>query len=179
MSFFKNPFGSRVEVLRSPLAPEECAAKLKDYLEEVTRPLTGGTRGLRGRITDQGFTLGRHTFRGQVSTRAQGTFSRDAEGTRIDVRLSPSLGSRVWFSLAFAMFAAFGFAALDIHLDPKAAFHVHVDWSQLPMAIILFGLPFLAYALGRWLGRRHGPYLIECLCEALNAETAPELRTIE
>ena len=130
MSLLKNPFASRVEVLRSPMSPEGCAVRLKGYLDEVTRPLTGRTRGLRGRITAQGFTLRCTAFRGQVPTSAQGTFS-------------------------------------------------HVDWSELPMAFILVGLPFLFYVLGRWLGRNHGPYLLACLRDALNAEPAPELRAVE
>jgi hypothetical protein len=179
---FVNAFWRERHLLRSPLPPEECVARLRATVTPWFSlwGLLGGLRGagasgVRGRVSERGFRLQTIIrYRNSFQTTLSGELAQDPEGragtlVRVRIGLPPATALFMAVLEVGGALLAVGLVALWVAGDVTAS------WAGVPLVVWLtplfpLGILLFSAVLGRWLARNEGDTLLSFLCETLKAE---------
>ena len=160
-------------VLRTPLAPDECAARLQARtLSPWGLFVSGlmmrgqGDRPVYGSVSSRGFSLClRIPYKNSFQTRAAGRFEADRSGSRVDVRFGMATSLKIFWAVGIAGLLAFLVVAGTSFVAGKGVPSLTFVW--VPIAAC--GFMFVVMKYGRWLARDEERKLQEFLVRELEA----------
>ena len=171
-----NPFGIERHRLVTRLTPEECRERLSALLatqKDQWRILGGPPPGrpLDGTVRQDGFTLMRFTTGLQsFKTVASGRLVPTPDGTEITIRL----GIHPIVLGFVAVFTLLVLSLVLVGLGGIAPGNANQLFERLPppLLLMLVAVPAMV-AIGRYMARHDGAFLLGVLRDALEAEPPP------
>ena len=160
ISFFLGFWRDETVVIHSPMRPAEALAALSERVDPQLALF--GRRPARGYVGSRGGWL-QATFNRGSSARSIVRFdvTGDGAGSRLTCWLGGTWVSRVFMVVWGAGVATIGSGAI-VSAPPEGRYGAVLMLGFM----LLFGL--LMIALGRWLGRQDGPFLIQMMVEAVD-----------
>jgi hypothetical protein len=163
--------------LVTPLAPSTCQRRLRKSVAPSLRWSPGRAKAVRGQVSGRGFTLAKRIdHQNWFQTQASGELTAIPDGTRITVRLRPSLLALIWYGVCFGWFLFAGSVCIigSIAL-PSSLPGGPLRYAAMALVVLLF-LSFAVWS-GCWLARDEGPFLLRSCARHLRHTTPPVART--
>lgn len=161
-------FTQRYQFVTS-LTPATCERRLSKRVARSFGRSPSQSIVVRGQVSRRGFRLTKRIdLRNWFQTQAIGEFTAIHEGTLITIRFRPSSLALVWYGVCFGWFVFAGTVSViaSLIVPPLAP---GGSWRYAAMTLIV--LAFLSFAVwsGCWHARDEGPFLIQLLCQTLEA----------
>jgi hypothetical protein len=155
-------------VLVSPLAPEDCAARLGEAVDHTWLERLFGSKPVRGRLSARSFRLlKRIHYRNSFQTCLTGTLEFHVEGTILRVRsgMHPLV---IAFLVVWFTGAGLGCAIILLGwLQGLVPGPVHAVGTIVPLLLLAFGIGLVRFC--RWLARDEERFLIDFVAAVLGA----------
>lgn len=183
MVHYRLLLGERQQFVTS-LTPATCQRRLHKNVARSSSWSSGKVLMVRGKVSRNSFRLTKRIdHQNWFQTQAVGDLTAIPDGTLISIRLRPSSLALAWYSVCFAWFVFAGCVSILASLIlPSLAPGGPLRYAA--MALIVLG--FLSFVV--WSGcrqaRDEGPFLIQFLCQTLEAQDSvrrlpPELTGVD